>query len=70
VVGAKTMRNPFRHRYIITVVGQESGVENPLSFVTFRRWDKAQAWVDKMNYHKSWVEKGKPLTVFEVRDLP
>ena len=43
------MRNPFRKRFIAVLVGQETGEVQPLSFVTFRSREKAEAWVEKMN---------------------
>lgn len=56
------LRNPFRKRYIAVIVGQWSGIESPVSFVTFRRRTDADAWCDRMNRKKP----DDPLTLWQV----
>jgi hypothetical protein len=39
----------LRHRWMVVIVGEESGNVTPLAFVRFRMLDNALSWVRDMN---------------------
>lgn len=58
------MRWPWRKRWTVAIVGQESGSVTLLSFVTFRSQAKGAAWVAQANERSP-----SDLTRYELREL-
>ena len=55
-------------RWIVVIVGQESGNVTELPFLACVREEDAKAWVDRLN-SESW-DKDLGLTVYDYREVP
>ena len=60
------LRNPFRDRFIATMIAEESHREYPISFATFRQREQGEAWVEKLNAKSAWA---KGLIRWELREI-
>ena len=55
---------PWRRRWTIAVVGQESGITTPMTFIRFRTKDQAERMADELNA-KFLGEDPEPLVRYE-----
>lgn len=69
------IRWPWRKRYAVVIVGTESGSRTTLTFATFRRREKAEAFAARGNERAGWstpwpvLGDRTLLTRYEVEDL-